>query len=188
MRVDPNEPTPRGAGIRVALVAAMTALCAIVPLTLGLLEPTSHVASRDVVLPEPRDVVYARLAALGRWTEWNPYLGPMRPLDARRFETRPDADSRIVYVLVSTRPGERVVVDLEAEPRRLGARWTFELRDAGDGTRVHMTEHGWTSSPSMRFIMRYVAGYDVALAGLEHALLDRGRSVRDQAADGTSPP
>ncbi len=186
--MEPIEPAPRTAGLRIVLTAVLTAACVIVPMVLGLLEPTSHVAQHELVLPEPRSEVYERLVDLGNWPRWNPYLGPMRAIDETSFETRPDPDSRLIYVLVGHRAPERVVVDLRAHPRRLGARWTFELSETSGGTRVRMTEQGWTSSPSMRFIMRYVAGYDVALVGIARALESRGSELGLQPAEGTSPP
>lgn len=188
--MDVLEPPPAHAGRSLAIAALVLLLGAVVPLGLGLAEPREHRAEFECVVSAPRSAVYAALADVSGWRRWNPHVGRARPLGGGRFETRPDNRTRLVYVLEEARPDERVRVSLESTPPKFGATWTFDLSDAGGSTRVRMREDGFVESAALRFVMRYLVGYDVALEGLADALTrSLGRQTPDAGAPpGTSPP
>lgn len=188
------EPPPPHAGKRLLGILVLMILCAVVPLGLGMAEPRVHRAEVERVIAAPRADVYRQLADVAAWNRWNPEVGPLRPLGRGRFESHPNERTTLVYVLVEARTDDRVVVTLEAMPRKFGTTWTFELADAGAGTRLRMREDGFVESAALRFAMRYLVGYDVALQGLADALQQQYAPRRAQhdasvgATRGTSPP
>lgn len=186
------EPAPKNAGRRLLVALAVLVLCALVPLGLGLAEPRMHRARHERSIAAPRAEVYGLLARVGEWNRWNPDVGELVPLGDGRFESHPNDRTRLVYLLVHAHPDDRLVVRLEPTPRKFGATWTFELVDEGASTRLRMREEGFVESAALRFVMRYLVGYDVALVGLAEALEDHlRRHAQDAGADslrGTSPP
>lgn len=155
---------------------------------LGRQAPREHTGSQRVTLRASRSAVYAKLLDLGHWNTWQTQLGPMHDAGPGRFETRPGGGTHLDFVLVESTPESQVVVALEATPPRFGATWTFELSDHGAGTRVTIREHGWLESPTARFAMHYITGYDVAVAGVARALTITDIPVGAQDAAGTPPP
>lgn len=174
----PLEPTPKNVSLRLALLVVGAVLVVATPVFFGSRLPLWHDGSQRVVLREPRAVVYRKLADLAHWNRWNPHVGPLEPLGNERYRTRPGGDTHLDYVLRSTEQDRRVVVSIEATPPKFGATWTLDLRDYQGGTRVTIREHGWVESPTARFVMGYITGYDIACAGIARALSN---------ADQTSP-
>lgn len=182
----PVERTPPSAGRKLVALSLFVLSLVLIPLGLGMREPLEHDATTSVLLRSPPEVVRARIADVGRWSEWNPYIGPMRAHGTTRFETHPDRRTRLDYVLrPSSRPDE-VVVALEARPNRLGATWTFRITPEGSGTKVVISERGFVESPSARFAMGYIVGHDVAILGLAQAL-EHAEADADAGTVGTSP-
>ena len=107
--------------------------------------------TRELVLPAPPDEVWEALTDPERLREW--------------FANDVERDGDAVVFRWGDGEVRRATFDEIDEPRRLGFRWsdpdapeeetrvTFELEEAGDGTRLTVTEEpsaGWTTALELR--------------------------------------
>lgn len=179
MPIDPPAPPRRRRLIRGLLILA-GALLAVIALTaaIGATLPVRHTASREAVYPASRDSLYALITDVGRYTSWRSGL--------ERVEERPSVagkarwlevsgDGAILFEAVEAVPGVRRVTRIADPELPFGGTWTFELEDAGEGTRLRITEDGEVYNPIFRFLSRFVFGHD---GGIERFLADVGAAVR----------
>ncbi|MGH7544889.1 MAG: SRPBCC family protein [Gemmatimonadota bacterium] len=136
-----------GVGVLVALAGGV--------LILGLLRPTSHVASHTAVLAVPSERVWAEIADVLRSPEWVPHV--------TKVERLPDRDGRPSYRESFDGFEATTVITVSDPPRRLvkeilpgGAfhgSWTWELVPDSAGTRLTITERGTVENPFFRGMM-----------------------------------
>jgi uncharacterized protein YndB with AHSA1/START domain len=159
--------------MKVALLgaAALVAIAVIVTVV-GWRLPVRHRAEREAVYPIARDSLFTLLTDVERFSEWRSGL--------KRVETKPTVDGRarwleagvdgeILIELVAAVPGERLVTRIADPGLPFGGTWTYELTDAdlpdaeiadaGQGTRLRITEDGEVHNPVFRFMSRFVFGH-----------------------------
>lgn len=154
--------------VKVAL-AGVTVLVAIAVIVavIGWRLPVRHRAEREAVFPITRDSLFELLSDVERFAEWRSGMkrAERRPaVDGRARWLEAGRDGEILYELVESVPGERLVTRI-ADPRLpFGGTWTYELADAdltaaGQRTRLRITEDGEVYHPVFRFISRFVFGH-----------------------------
>ena len=148
-----------GVAVLVAIAAVVTAI--------GWRLPVRHRVEREAVFPIAREGLFALLSDVERFAEWRSGMKRVerRPaVDGRARWLEAGGDGEILYELVESVPGERLVTRI-ADPRLpFGGTWTYELADAelggaGRGTRLRITEDGEVFNPVFRFISRFVFGH-----------------------------
>jgi uncharacterized protein YndB with AHSA1/START domain len=163
-------------GVVAALIGVMLIVTAI-----GLLLPRNHTAAVDVTYAASPDAVYATLTDISRAPEWRTGLQRVEVLSSpgEPVRWRETADwGTITFVREADEPGRRLVSRI-AEADGFGGTWTYELDDAGAGTRLRITERGEVSNPLFRFMSRFVFGY---YHNLETVAADLGTRLGETAA------
>lgn len=146
----------------------------IVPVAIGSGIPPDHRARVRTRLSAPPEAVYGTIADVGRWPEWIPGYGPIRPLPPRRghptFESRADDRTFLVYEVVESDAPSHLRMSFDSTNGRLRATWAFAIRGDASGTVVDIVEDARTNSPVLRFVLRYVVGYEIGIRGFARAL------------------
>jgi uncharacterized protein YndB with AHSA1/START domain len=124
--------------------------------------PEAHVVSRTVTVGAPPSRIFARLADMGSWPEWNHVVKavrtPPRP-DGRTVFLVKDLNGETPMEIIEKVPDRRVVTRIVDEGLPFGGTWTWDLEREGGGTRVSVVERGRVYNPFFRFMARYVFGH-----------------------------
>jgi hypothetical protein len=85
-------------------------------------------------------------------------------VDGRARWLEAGGDGEILFERVEAVPAERLVTRIADPGLPFGGTWTYELADAeladaGQGTRLRITEDGEVYNPAFRFISRFVLGH-----------------------------
>lgn len=168
----------------VLIVVGAVVLVAVILFAVGATLPVKHSAVGEAVIPAPRDSVYALIAAVERYPEWRTGIERVEVENAatgvRYVEHGSD---EIPYEVVERIAGERMVTRIAGEDLPFGGTWTFELEDAGGGTRLRITEDGEVHSPFFRFVSRFLMGHD---AGIRRYLRDVETRLGGTGSSGTA--
>ncbi len=133
-----------------------------VVILLGLALPRDHVAASEGVVHAARGEVWRAISDLAEGASWRTGIS--------RVERGEDIDGMEVWIEHS-RFGpmamgvrervedKRLVVEIVDQRLAFGGAWTYEIEDAGEGTRVRITERGFIRNPIFRFLARFVFGY-----------------------------
>lgn len=131
---------------------------------MGYLLPQSHVASRETIVAAPPAAVFATLADVSRFPEWRDGVSGVEvvttaPLTWREY----DGGDVITFETVESRPPELLRVRIADPDLPFGGTWTYQLTPDGNGTRLHITEHGEVYNPIFRFFSRFVFGHTATM-------------------------
>ena len=173
------------------LLVALAGVCALalVVFAVGLSRPETHVArtrARYAVAPA---VLWATLADVEGWAEWNP--------EVRSVERLPDWNGHPVVNIVGSWGAARTELTVVDPPARLrtemdagdfSGSWSYELEPTDDGgTLLTVTEEGRVGSAFLRALMLFHDEY-ASMTGFHRALGDRlGEAVKPERADGALP-
>jgi Polyketide cyclase / dehydrase and lipid transport len=147
----------------VALVVLLAAVVAVV----GARAPVRHVARVALSLEEAPAEVWAVVSDLATWPTWNDAI--------QKMERAPDVDGRPVWAFTARgdvmrseiveatppsddRPG-RLVTRIIDDELPFGGTWTWEIRGAGRGTAVTITEDGFIKNAFFRGMSSLFFGY-----------------------------
>lgn len=141
-----------------AIVAGLLVLGVFVIYLLGRMQPERHTVSIVFNLPRPPAQVWTALTDYVRMPEWWPAV------KAVRLETKPDGEvitwntdkhgRRVGFRTRESGAPHRLVREIVGDDPSFGGTWTFDLVDAGNATRVTLTEDGFVKSPVFRGIAR----------------------------------
>lgn len=153
-------------------LAGLVGLVAIV----GTILPKGHRASKTATFTSPPASVYAAITDPARYPEWR--------ADVTAVEILPDdggglrfrevgSNGTITFRFERLEPPHRVVARIADPTLPFGGSWTYELRPAGAGTELTITEDGEVYNPIFRVIsklMSQTATIEKYLASLEKRL------------------
>ncbi|MBI3714693.1 MAG: SRPBCC family protein [Betaproteobacteria bacterium] len=172
--------------IKIALIAvAILILLIVVVVAVGLLLPQSHVLSRAITLKQKREAVYAVVSDLKNAASWRKDLQSVEVVTTANGETlyrEKSAHGELRYRILATEPPTKFVTEI-ADKSAFGGTWTIELSEAGEGTRIVITERGEVYNPVFRFMARFVFGHhktmeaylrDLAAKFSEEAVITEG--------------
>ena len=172
--------------IKIALiVVAVLILLIVVVVGIGLLLPQGHVVSRAITLKQKRDAVYAVVSDLKNAASWRKDLQSVETVKAASGETlyrEKSSHGELSYRILANEPPAKFVTEI-ADKGPFGGTWTIELSQAGEGTRIVITERGEVYNPVFRFMARFVFGYhktmeaylrDLAAKFLEEVVIGDG--------------
>ncbi|TAK77915.1 MAG: hypothetical protein EPO16_04540 [Dehalococcoidia bacterium] len=147
------------------------------PVVVGLFLPRGHTVSRRVVIQQPREVIWERVADFGGQATWRSDVKrPVRLDDVDGHEVWRDAGDLALETIEAV-PPERLVRRVVAN-RMFGGTWTVTLQQAPGGTAVSVTEAGEVYHPLFRTISRFVIGHDRSVT---RYLTDLSRSFGEVA-------
>lgn len=162
-----------------AVVAAMVAAF------VGTRLPKTHVAASRITLNAPPERVFAILTDFENYPGWRPGLsaverGPEIEGLPSWFEVCGKL-SRVQFRVAEWHPPHRLVTRIVNDKLPLSGCWIYQLEEAGEGTRLTLTEEENIHNPLLRFFDRFVLSYhgvmDVYLTSLARKL---GEPVRPE--------
>ncbi|MFI5177769.1 MAG: SRPBCC family protein [Vicinamibacterales bacterium] len=158
------------------VVIALVGLVALVAL-IGMMLPRGHRASRTATLPAAPPVVFGVITDFARAPEWRRDVSRIEvvPDDGRGRVVREHGRQGVVpYRVEVFEPPTRLVMRIDDPSLPYGGSWTYELRPAGTGTSLTITEEGEVYNPIFRFMQKVVfspyATIDAYLAALRKRL------------------
>jgi uncharacterized protein YndB with AHSA1/START domain len=163
------------------ILGAIIAVALIIT-AIGALLPKGHVASRSAVFNQSAESVWHAITDVESFTSWR--------TDLKSVERLPDKGGRMVWRETSSQGAMTIEVVESSPPQRLvcriadpdlpfGGTWTYELAEAGAGTRLTITENGEIYNPIFRFMARFIFGYT---STLETYLKGLGKKFGEQVA------
>ena len=149
----------------VGVVNGLLQLAALVLVVLatGWSLPVRHRATRAATYPVSAESLFAILGDVERFPTWRSTVervDVLPPTDGRaRFRETGGGDA-ILYEVVESVPGRRLVTRIADPTLPFGGTWTYELAPANDaGTTLRITEDGEVYSPVYRFVSRFMMGH-----------------------------
>ncbi len=144
---------------RILVVAAVLAAFVGVVAIVGMLLPSGHVASRSLVLHQPRDSVWAVVTEYASQPSWRKDVTRVeRVSDGAGGEIwREDGAEPLLLQTTESVPPSRLVRTIADTTLPFGGRWVyeFEATESG-GTRVTVTEEGEVYNPIFRVVSRFM--------------------------------
>lgn len=148
-------------GIVVILIAVVGILALI-----GALLPRNHRASSRITLQKPIAEVWSAVRDLGALQgTWSELKSTRRlPDEAGREVWEQNAGGFDMRLIVEeATPPSRLVTRIDAAPdAAFGGTWTYELRPAGGGTQLTVTEDGYVGNPIFRVMMKVMGVHKTA--------------------------
>lgn len=143
----------------ILLIVTVLVILAVAPVAVGMALPARHTVARRVVIPRPREEIWARIVDFAGQTAWRPDVKrPIRLDDHDGHEVWRDAGD-LALETIEIMPPERLVRRVVAN-RMFGGTWTVTLRQAPGGTEVAVTESGEVFHPLFRTVSKFVIGHD----------------------------
>jgi uncharacterized protein YndB with AHSA1/START domain len=144
--------------IALYIVLGIVALIGLLAL-IGSFLPRDHEASRTQRFAQSRDVVWAVIRDFARHPEWRK--------DVKRVELVADVGGQsgvrehgghgaVLYALDADEPPAKLVMRIADDSLPYGGSWTIELKPAGSGCEVTITERGFVKNPIFRFLSKTV--------------------------------
>lgn len=168
------------------LLAALMFL-ATTPVAVGLFLPRRHTVSRRVVIQQPREAIWARIADFASQAAWRPDVKrPLRLDDLNGHEVWREAGDLALETVESTPPSR--LVRRVVPNRMFSGTWTVTLQQAPGGTEVAVTEDGEVHHPLFRTVSRFIIGYDRSVTGyLTNLTRSFGETALIEALDDHRP-
>jgi uncharacterized protein YndB with AHSA1/START domain len=153
-------------------LAVLVVLVIVLPWVLGALMAREHLARGEAVIDAPIAQVWESVSGFDSVGEWAPDVANMtRVTDVEGLPSYEmhGGSSIITFTFTEVSPPHRLVVELVDNSDSYGGVWTYQLEAVGDGTRVTITEDGWTEPAYFRFVL-WVFGRDRTIKGYLNAL------------------
>lgn len=130
----------------------------------GFTIPKAHHASRTLTLAAPPELVFATVSDFIRYPEWRSDVKSM-VMDGQGgagtviYEEGPNG--AIPFRVETHVPPTRLVMRVADASLPFSGSWTYELRPAGAGTELTLTEDGEVSNPIFRVVRKlFFSPYD----------------------------
>lgn len=160
--------------ILISIVAVLLLLIGVIAL-IGSQLPTTHTATRSIVLRQPRQNVYAVIRDFRSTPGWRSDIKSVEvtetPGQKLRFVEHGNDD--VTYEVVEEAPNQRLVTRIVNTDLGYSGKWTYEVADENGGTRVKITEDGEVTNVIFRFMSRYVFGHTSTMDSYLAALAKR---------------
>jgi uncharacterized protein YndB with AHSA1/START domain len=164
--------------MRIALyVAAGLVAVVLIIVVIGYALPQSHTASREKTFAASPDRVFAAIGTPQDFPSWRrdvKSVDVLPPVDGKTRFRENGSNGPILFEIVESQPGKRLVTRIADPKLPFGGKWTYELTPNGAGTTLRITEEGEVYNPVFRFMSRFVFGHtstiESYLAALERRL------------------
>jgi len=129
----------------VLIVAAIVIGIPLVLSAIGVFLPQNHIASRTATLDAPPERVFAAITDVDKFMTWRSGLKGVEKLpdDGKglRFVEK-SGTGDILFRVETLEPNTKLVTRIADPKLPFGGSWTFELKPAGSGTELTITEAG----------------------------------------------
>ncbi|HET9424014.1 MAG TPA: SRPBCC family protein [Gemmatimonadaceae bacterium] len=142
--------------------------------------PVSHTASGSITVRAPAESVFALISKFPEYPRWRSGVTRIEVIpDAGPFRFREHGpDGTILFEVEQNDPPTRLVTRIADPGLPFGGRWIYEVRPAGAGTELRITEEGEVYNPVFRIVSRFLMGHDRTvkryLGDVERALAESG--------------
>jgi hypothetical protein len=159
----------------ILIVLAVLVVLVLAVVLAGYALPVAHVVSRQAVLKESPETVFATIADVGRYPEWRSDVSSIDLLSGEPLRwVEHGSNGDITFVRTEQSRPSRLVTRIDDPGLPFGGTWSYELAPHPAGTRVTITERGEVYNPVFRFMSRFVFGHtatiEAYLAALEKRL------------------
>jgi hypothetical protein len=147
-------------GLAVACLGLLVGLIALV----GFFLPQDHVASGRATFNRPAQDVWAAITNVDSFPAWRSNVSTVEVISRDPLRWREvGSDDTLTFEVVEARPPSRLVSEIADRNLPFGGRWVYELKPAGSGTELVITEHGQVYNPIFRFVSRFVIGHTATI-------------------------
>ena len=128
--------------MKYALIAGvLLVLFVAVIFAIGAMLPVKHEAQRTTRLTKSPAEVYAVVAGPNDWLP----------------------GKQVAYEQVEADPPRKLVTRISDKSLPFGGTWTYDLKQAGAGTELTITENGEVYNPLFRFVSKYIMGHTATI-------------------------
>jgi len=147
-----------------SFVFSMPLFFFLVAFTTGFLLSAEHTMSLSALYPQDRRTLWDVMTDVEHIAEWNVIVAKselLEPVDGKRVwrETDP-ADGSIAFRELEAEPPSRWVTEVYDVEASYAGQWEYTLTEEDGQTRLTITETGVVPNPFLRFVMRFLVGYD----------------------------
>lgn len=139
------------------VLAVLVMLIVVLPWVVGALMDREHVGRGEAVIAAPLPEVWEVVSGFDSLGEWAPDVANMSrvaDVDGLPSYEMQGGSSTITFTFTEVSAPHKLVVELQDDSAAYGGVWTYELEAVDEGTRVTITEEGWTEPAYFRFMLR----------------------------------
>lgn len=146
-------------GMAIACLGLLVGLVALV----GFFLPQDHIASGRATFNRPIQDVWAAITDVESFPAWRSDVSRIEVLSHEPRRWREVGHDTLTFEVVEAHPPSRLVSAIADRDLPFGGRWVYELKPAGSGTELVITEHGEVYNPVFRFVSRFVIGHTATI-------------------------
>ncbi len=142
---------------RILITVGSVALLVVVTALVGMTLPKDHRASRTVSLSADPPAVFAVVSDFLAYPQWRSDVKSVvvdRPVGVGALIHEDGANGPIPYRVEVFEPPDRLVLRIADPSLPFGGTWTYELKNAGAGTDLTLTEDGEVHNPIFRVMQK----------------------------------
>lgn len=154
------------------IVLSIAALL-IVVVSIGVLLPRDHTASRANHYNQSPEAVWVAITDVDSMPSWREGLKSIQHLpSANGLPAHLEVTNMgtIPYQTTEMAPPRKLVRQISGSKLPFGGSWTFEIVSGSSGATLRITEHGYVTNPFFRFVSRFVFGYTAEMDRFLRAL------------------
>ena len=157
---------------RLYIGIGVAALLILTVIAIGYSLPVAHTAQRTVEIEASPADVWATIIDVAAYPSWRDDVEAVKVLPGveGRQVWRETGDDEIEYTMTVFEPPTRMVSRITSPDLPFGGEWEYEIRPAGTGTRITITERGEVYSPIYRFVSRFILGQTTTMDAYLRAL------------------
>jgi uncharacterized protein YndB with AHSA1/START domain len=144
------------------VLGVLVVLVIVVPWTVGSFMARGHFAKGTRVIAAPIDEVWGSVSGFDELGTWAPDLAALeRVADVGglpSYEMKAE-DAVITFTFTTVRAPHELAVSLLDSGNSYGGHWSYLLTEVPGGTRVEVSEDGWTEPAFFRFAL-WAYGHD----------------------------
>lgn len=153
-------------------VASGVTAGAVAVVLVGLALPAEHEAHGTRRLAAPPERVWAAITGVEQFAAWRPELQRAERTREGWVEID-DWGDRLPLRVTASEPPRRLVTEIADPSLPYGGTWVYDLRPAGAGTELRITERGVVRNPIFRVVSRFILGHTASIERYLDALTRR---------------
>lgn len=155
------------------VLGTLVVLLIVIPWLIGSLMERDHFAKQARVVPAPIDKVWDSVSGFDELGAWAPDIAALErveDVDGLPSYRMEGEDSVVTFTFTTVRAPRELSVEVRDSLDSYGGTWSYQLTEVDGGTRVEVSEDGWTDPPYFRFAF-WVFGRDRTISRYLDALV-----------------
>ena len=158
-------------------VFILLAVALLVMVTIGLFLPAEHSYSRNVHFIVPAEEVWEVIYDFASQPKWREDLVDVKRLpddEGKEIWRETYKDGKVLnFETTEADPPLKLVRTIVGDVSGYQEKWEFRITALSNGGRIAITVHGEIGNPLIRFLSRYVFGYDASISSYMQQLRKR---------------